>query len=381
MKKPSLVASGQIRGDLSELKPFLYIAKQGGLPSGHKRKSEACKGLYWVNEVCGSGAYPRTGVVLPIESCQDDGTREAFTQLVNLLRTGEDFHSMVKARRQAQRTLNDAFGDAVQIEHLTDLDGFVSLKPSKGLFSLLSRYFVYVDAISDNPSGVARPVSYKRFAWESYGLFMEWFYDRIEGATWGWEHIRPYLVFGETCVLDFPGSRNVIERPSFDPAKYFCVAPHVTNARSSVSFTMGRHGTVTMHIELDTGESVDVCYSDCWSPFRTMIEWIKMVDHGDIPAQFDIDEEVTDKRLLAYSTDDVDRILLEVRDPYDPDEVFLAGIVDRLQFVRTFRSALREFFDKSFNPDLWDASADGDPTMLRASVLGDPWFSKANPSS
>jgi len=102
-----------------------------------------------------------------------------------------------------------------------------------------------------------------------------------------------------------------------------------------------------------------------------------MLDRHDIPAQFHIDEEGVEKTLAVFSTDDMSRVLFRIVDRYT-DEVFIEGIVDRIQLIEAFRLELRRFFNNDFDPTHWRGFDVGeeDGSGLKAFMLGDPWLTR-----
>ena len=273
-----------------------------------------------------------------------------------------------RIRKKAQDLLDKTLSGAVVISSRTGLDGFVRLERTAGLFPLLTRHFVYVDAFRDAPEGPARPASYRPFTWGSYGQFLEWFNERTPQLRWGWEHCDPYLVFGKACVLsDRPQESGIISTPALRLDRYFSIAPHVKDEKVAISFEMGEYGWPSLR--MTPGDRfVGIDLSGVFSPFRTMIEWLKMVDRGDIPAVFEIDEEGTIKILSAFNTNDSERILLLVTDQYEDQQLFLDGIVGRQDFVGSFKIALRRFLEEKFDPEHW--RDDDDPPASQGGCLG-----------
>ena len=370
--------SGEIAGSLANLTPFIYIARPG---IRNKEKIPNCnenrKGLFTLNRSSGEGTYPHIGVILPVRRCKDDITRHAFEELHQFLQTDTSSTTENEKRKKAEALLYSHFSGAVKIHSRSELGGFTELIPDRALFQLLSKSFEYVDAIRDNPEGLAEPASYSAFKWPSYGEFMEWLYERIESSHWGWEYCHPFFVYDETCYLGaFCSSRDTLEKPSLDLGKFFSIAPHIQDGSLKIKLTMAGYGWVNLTLKSDT-QTANVSLSDVFPPFKELVEWLKMIDRGDISVGVSIDEEGTDKAMYVYKTDDARRLLFRVIDPYDSEKVFLEGIFDRKRFVFEFRNALKEFFTNDFDPERWDRldhSDSDNPLSIKDLILADPWI-------
>lgn len=377
---PLYFTSGEIAGSLSNLIPFIYIARRG---IRNKERIPNCnenrKGLFTLNRRAGEGACPHIGVIVPVNRCKDDNTRHTFEQLHKFLQMDTSGTTENEKREKAEALLLPHFSGTVKIHNRSELSGFVELIPDRALFQHLSKSFEYIDAIRDNPEGLAEPASYSAFKWSSYGEFMEWFYERIESFHWGWEYCYPFFVYDQTCYLGaFRSSRDILERPSLDLGKFFLVAPHIINNFLNVKFTMGCYGWVKLIMASDA-QTANISLSNVFPPFKELVEWLKMIDRGDIPVGVSIDEEGTDKAMYVYKTNDTRRILFRVIDPYDSEKVFLEDIFDRKKFVLEFRNALKEFFTNDFDLEKWDKLDHSDsenPVSIKDQILADPWINK-----
>jgi len=376
----SCITSGEIAGNLANLTPFIYIARQGvrskdSTPSRAERK----RGLFAICRGTGNYACPNIGVIVPINQCGDDKVRHALSELRHFLQTANSHETDKEKRNEAQALLEVHLKGAFKIHDRAELAGFIELTPNRKFFQVLSKSCSYVDAIMDNPNGIAEPVSYSKFKWSSYGEFMEWFYKRIPCRSWGWEFCYPYFVYDQTCYLGaFRFSRDMLVKPTLDLDKFFIIAPHIENLPLKLEFSMSVYGWIDLC--LTTGlQTAYISLSDAFSPFKELMEWLKMIDRGDVPISFNIDEEGTDKKMLAYGTDDPRRIFFRVIEPYDQKTVFFEGIFDRKEFVSVFKKALRKFFTESFDSEKWrepDQSDSEDSLSIKDRILADPWIAE-----
>ena len=167
---------------------------------------------------------------------------------------------------------------------------------------------------------------------------------------------------------DIQGNLSEIH-PSLNLAEYFNIRPDVQNRKVMAKLVMGEYGWADLFLALDD-DMVKIDLSYVYPAFDMMLEWVKRIDRGDIPVQFDIDEEGDEKRLSAFSTDDPTRLFLRVVDVYNEEQVFVEGTVSRAELVHAFRDELLRFFSSEFVPDEWDDSGDD----LKERMLTDSWL-------
>jgi len=376
----SCITSGEIAGSLIDLIPFLYIARPGVRSKERTPSREGEKrGIFAISRVAGNGACPSIGIIIPISQCNDEKVRHALSELRHFLQTGGSHETDKEKRKEAQALLDAHLKGAFKIHERAGLDGFIELTPNKRFFQVLSKSCNYVDAIMDNPDGIVEPISYSKFKWSSYGEFMEWFYERIPCRSWGWEFCYTYFVYNQTCYLGaFRFSRDMLVKPTLDLDKFFIIAPHIENLSLKVELSMSGYGWIDLCLTAGL-HTVNISLSDVFSPFKELIEWLKMIDRGDVPISFNIDEEGTDKKIYAYGTDDPRRIFFRVVEPYDQEIIFMEGIFDRKEFVSDFKTAMRKFFDESFDSEKWrepDQSDSEDSLSIKDRILADPWIAE-----
>ena len=366
---------GSIHGNLQEMEPFFFIARRGAwLREQKARVSEKRKGRFIVGAIAGNGICPMLGVILPLSSCRDENVKSRLLELHQYLAQNADTDDNLGRFMAAQTKLLQYFGGLLKLDEHARLDGYVEMERTKGLFEFLAEHFDYIEELDDDPAGNAKPTVCKPFIWKSYGEFLEWFYSGAMSLNGSWDHLNPFLVFDRTGFLENRWSSHTdVVNVSANFEKYFTIKPEVENQNVSVRLEMGEYGWASLHITIESS-SVEIALSNVFPPFETMLEWIKRVSGNDIPSYFDIDEEGHEKRLAVFSTDDPERVLFRVIEPYDNEEVFVEGIVSRLELVTAFRNELLRFFWTEFNPKHWDSN-DEKKYPLKQRMLSDSWLS------
>lgn len=365
---------GEIKGSLSEIQPFFYIARRGArLREQKARVRNRMQGLFVVNAVSGNGVCPKIGVILPFSRCRDEKLRESLFQIHGLLARNKDVDDIKAHYAAIKSRLRKDFGDTLQISEHGSLNGFVSFERTSGLFSLLAEHFDYVTEFDDDSNGVATPTAFEAFQCKSYGEFLEWFNNRAISNEWGWDHCYPHIVFNDTGLINMSSSEpSDIVHPAFNLADYFCIRPDLQNRKITVKLVMGEYGWADLFLTLDE-DSIGIDLSCVYPPFDSLLEWVKRIARGDIPVQFDIDEEGDEKRLAALSTGDHSRIFLRVTDVYDEEKVFVEGIVSRSELVQAFKDEFLRFFSNEFDPDVWEYSND-EGYSLKQRIVTDSWL-------
>jgi hypothetical protein len=311
--------------------------------------SDKAQGIFVVNILAGTGVCPQIGLLLPVGRCKNPEIRATLEKLCALLSTSTAWDAPIR-RTAAQALLDEELGGALRIVPKAGLDGYLSLEPGRGIFSLLSEHFEYVDKFLDDPGGSAVPTQFRSFPWQGYGEVVEWLYDRVASSYNSWNLCNLYLMYDRVTDLvpDFGNARAEIVMPDFNPGKYYRIAPEVTDLHVEVRLKVGDAGWDYLAITVGADE-VRIRISGVFSPYEVMLQWVRMVSQGDVPAEFDIDEEGTDKRLCALATGDPERVWLRVIDPYDHMKVFVEGIVNRRQLAGAFEEELVRYFRNEFD--------------------------------
>lgn len=368
--------TGEIKGSLSHLQPFFLLAQSGSSGRVRRRRvREQSKGRFAIGLTSGDGCAFKFGVILPVSACRDESARKTLLSLRECLVSGNRYFTAKSMRAKAQAILDERFRGALKIDPNASLCGEISFERNRSLFRFFSKQFEYVEALHDNPNGLAKPLILEPFRWPSYGEFMEWFNEGIEDEKWYWAHCDPYLVFDKTCLFSaIDEGTPEVERCSLDPSRFFTVAEEIMNERVSVRFEMSDSGWAYLHLGMG-GETKRISLSDVFPPFYALVAWLKMLDRDDIPARFHIDEEGEEKTLAVYSTNDAARVLLRVTDRYT-DEMFLEGIVAREQLLEEFKQALRDFFQDDFDPEQWreDEPEELGFPSLHDRMINDGWL-------
>lgn len=372
--------SGEIAGDLSELQPFIYIFRRGGMgmdscgPGAEKKK-----GLFVVNEKFGNGCFIKNGILLPLSTCKDERIRSVLLMLGKTLSHDPLCDGAESRRRQAQMIIDAALCADIRVASHADMGGNIEFERSRAFFQMLADNFSYVEEVFDDPNGLATPVRLQPFPYKSYGEYLEWYYERMESDTWGWDHCTPSLVFEGTSYLgDWHSYRDALERPCFGLDKHFLVNPAMLDQPVAVRLEMeNRWDWIYLHLEVGS-QKLEVVLSNTFPPVELLVEWLKSIGRGDLSVRFRVEEEGPEKKFEAYATNDPDRVLLRILNAYCDEQkgVFIEAIVNRRQFVEAFRTAMREFFRTEFNPEAWHGSS-GDPVEsghLGDQILADPWF-------
>jgi len=370
--------TGEIKGSLSKLEPFLLLARAGvSYVARRRRITERGKGRFIISQAVDKGAAPIQGLILPVSHCRNAAIKAALMNLRDYLVSAYQYHRAKQVRDQAQASLSEVFGEDLRIHPRASLDGFVELENTKGLFRVLSDNFDYVESVRDDPNGIVEPLIFQRFSWPSYGQFLQWYYDIMEQPPWwGWDHFMIYLVFDKTALLgNVEFGRDQVVKPSLDLSRYFVIAPEVITQTVSAQFEMDAYGWAFLCVVL--GEKrVEILLSDVYPPFDELLSWLKMLDRCDLPARFCIDEEGDEKALAVFSTNNMSRVLFRIVDRYS-DEVFIEGIVEREQLIDTFRQGLLTFFKDEFDPSHWrDDGDEEDSSNLKEMMLADPWLNR-----
>ena len=155
--------TGEIKGSLSKLEPFLLLARAGVSYAARRRRiSERGKGRFIISQTVDKGSAPKQGLILPVSRCRNEAIRAALINLRDYLVSAYQYHRTTQVRDQAQASLSEVFGD--DLFDKTALLGNVEFgrdrveKPSLDL----SRYFVIA------PQIITQTVS-AQFEMEEYG--------------------------------------------------------------------------------------------------------------------------------------------------------------------------------------------------------------------
>jgi len=377
---------GQLRGQLGELLPFLYIAQYGA--SGRDlraRTTDTAPGLFAIGACTGGdrpGVATRVGLVLPLRLCRDEKARVALQEISALI-GGQQQTDLSDKRHAVQAKLDEAFGGDLMIADKESLDGFFALKPGPGLFRTLHESFDYVTEVFDNPAGTVRVTGAARFHWRAYGELMEWYHCLRGSDRFGaWSALTPFFVSGNTGALNSYSTerwaRAGLHTPAEEPSKWFVIRSGLPDAQIGIRLEKGEYGWAKLHVTLDASTAT-IHLSNVFDPFDELVAWGREVDAGDLPIQMEIDEEGQEAVLTVLRTENPERVLLRVIRKYS-DEFLLEGIVARTSVAAALKSELRRFFTTEFDPQHWDMGHDDDPEdgyiQIKDRVLNHAWLAQ-----
>lgn len=365
---------GMIKGDLTEMLPFIYIFQNGNCGRRFKLPmSNEVTGIFGVNAHIGSGIFYRKGLILPLATCRVEKIKQAFLKLKECVAEGPVTPEAKKRRDKAQRILRNTFMGQVRLASGASLDGCIEFQNNSELFQILFEHFEYIEEVLDNTNGQVKPVKYRPFESRTYGEFLEKFHRNLGDAKWGYSHCKIALLYEATGDIDrFIFSSDGLTMLETNLHKNFAVKRSVRNQPVTVRLEQEkRWDWIYLHLNIGK-ESVTIVLSNSFPPVKTLIAWLKSIARGDMPVRFDIEEEGTEKRLSAYSTDNPERILIHIGNTYDGDEV-INNIVSRIEFVESFRVAIRDFFRSEFDPEPWSNHGEDD---IQEIINGDPWISR-----
>ncbi len=358
---PRLIArrtGGQILGRISAWLPCLLIGIRGSNWANVRgRRSRHVPGIFCVGARVSSPAGQVTlyeGFLLPVSLCTNPQTRETLCKVADVLTSPA---SLRRRRAEVNRLLAETFGpDLVQRpDSLTD--SFVVFEWSAGLLDRLCAEFRYVTEIDDDSAGEARIISSQPFAWHRKADLVETLASRAPATNpvKVWRVPDIYLVTSEISslrhLLDQRYSHARLLRPNLSLARWFQVRPGTVPVR--VAFVMEEWGWARLEISLDDAPFATVDLSNCYCPFDDLISWTREVAEGDLPRGVAIDEEGSDAYLVAYPTDDPERLLFRVTRNTRNESVLAEGVVKRTDLARGFLDALIRFFQHDFAPEHW----------------------------
>lgn len=381
MEKTFKRCCGGIRGDLSELLPFIYIFRRGNMGrQGDFPNKKRLEGIFAVNEVRNHGCYYKHGVILPLATCKDENIRSTLARLKETLTFDLNDSNAGARRKQADQLLSPVFGNRVRLAKDAAMGGYVEFAPDSSFFQMLAENFQYLTEIMDSPTegGHAVPMAFQPFPHTTYGSYLEWFYQQTGDGDRGWSHCVPALVFDSACEVYeyFEHKRNLIRPPSI-LERHFQIRLDVLDIPVATEFRMASCGGDIEFILRVGDKSQWIDLTNAYPPIENLIEWLKAIEREDMPVAFEVDDEDLDTTLSAYPTADEDRILLQVthRKSIKDREPSVDAIIDRQQLIAAFKSELVRFFQKDFDPETWHGRefAPGE-WHLGVHVLEDPWF-------
>ncbi len=110
-------------------------------------------------------------------------------------------------------------------------------------------------------------------------------------------------------------------------------------------------GWININISVD-GIQTTLWASGLFPPFNNLVKFLIHIMEGNLPAQFELEEEGPYKFFLAEAVRE-DPALFHFRLTGNENEVFLDNLFDRNQFVYAFFDDLTLFLDTAFDEGDW----------------------------
>jgi len=373
---PDELPCGQILGDVSGIGPFLFIAMERPDAFFNQRRINLGRpGIYLLEHETYPNATRLAGFILPLDTCRDDALRQGLGEAAAILteRPVKHFRRERAVARLVAAGLPVMFGKNSQAAYgCLALDGLAAALPHLG------GAIDHVSSVFDDPQGATRIVSTQPFPWDDYLSMLQWMYDGKTDLPWS--HPSLFLVTdGVRSVRkwwrDYWITRQVIT-PELRLSDWFRVRDDLSDQSMTVTLSQEDHGWARLEVTLgDQGIEIDL--SNVYPPFETMIEWMKRIDAEAEATAFEIEEEGPVKRLEVLTTDDSRRLLFLVSDSF-LETIYIQGIVNRNQMVKSFKTAIFRFFRDEFSAERWDGDDPEPGEQMRQDILADQWFLDAH---
>lgn len=215
----------------------------------------------------------------------------------------------------------------------------------------------YVTAVSDEKEISTRILEHVPFRFESHGELLEWADMNVR------QHhaIQPFALFLANSLSHVPDmfsgtrERRTMFRPSEYAMRFSIPNPSVSSAGVGIHFEDDGYGWVILRIILG-GQDIEIFFSYVYDPFPSLLEWLQAILSDDLPIGFEVDEEGTEKLLIAHAFD-ANRMLFAVVDKWDRTE-YGAAVVDRGAFLAVFHKELNDFLrdPNRFDKEGWKAT-------------------------
>lgn len=369
---------GQIDGSMEDMLPCLFIGDFGVGAERNSRMKKSLAGIFVLGEPSGNGACPCKGLIIPLHRIQDETLRCTLLNLQKYLcnetNHGDYLERVTLAQLALDNTLKGCLTISRQCTSLTNMIHFDRVT-SKSIYKLLAGQADYVAKIREESNGKSIATAYEPFTWNNYYEFTEWFNEVLGDKRWGISLPSPSLIFDNASALaDYAdtATRSQLVIPGLNPAAFFSIRPDVVDQSLNVKINMETSGWANMELSLGLSDRV-IYLSNVYPPFEPLIEWLKLIDQGNLPVQIEIDEEGIETCLTAYPTESHERLYFTVSDKYDVTKVSIQAIINRIDLVNTFRDELRRFFAEDFDAEEWD-SDDSEESPLLLRIKSDNWI-------
>ena len=363
------IERGALRGAPNSLTPCFLLAR-GGARDGRWHRAGVQAGIFHFGERYFDSRSSRPhvwlhhGIVLPLSLCCNAPLREKlmeFAQLVvHPMSDDSALGKLVTAsqrRTDLQAWLNQRDLGCLRLLDRGPVGSWIRLELASETFRKVLSYCEYVTAVSDKADTSTRILEHAPFKFESHGELLEW----VDLDTRSHHAIQPfalYLANDLSRVPDmFSGTRQ--RKTTFRPSEYamrFSIPDGAAiSADVGIHFEVDDFGWVILRMTLGE-QDIEVDFSHVYDPFPSLLEWLQAILVGDLPIGFEIDEEGTERLLIAHAFDN-GRLLFAVLDKWDRTE-FGAAIVDREALLAAFHKELNDFLRDPgrFNTDDWEAT-------------------------
>lgn len=173
---------------------------------------------------------------------------------------------------------------------------------------------------------------------------------------------------------------------SYKPAPYIDKFMRLRDDVRTVDFS-GRlkqadQGFGWIYLDLTFGEeTARVVFSNVVDdPLPNLLDWLKVIDEGDLPTGVEIDDERTIVRWECRAAGQ-DRLLVSVIDELKFDQQ-AAAVVDRRVFLTSLRLEYTRFVrEELLVLDWFDDSPVPDPSVYREKILSHPFLNPQGPDA
>ena len=144
-------------------------------------------------------------------------------------------------------------------------------------------------------------------------------------------------------------------RPSGYAMRFSTPDGSASSSDIGIHFEADGFGWVILRITLGE-QDIEIDLSHVYDPFPSLLEWLRAISVNDLPIGFEIDEEGTQKWLIAHAFD-TGRLLFAVLDKWERTE-FGVAVVDRDALLAAFHKELTNFLrdPDRFNTEDWEAT-------------------------
>ena len=355
--KVKRIERGALRGAPDALTPCFLLARGGARDVRDERGRYAGTkaGIFHFGEnrmAPGSerpGVSPHHGMILPLSLCGSASLREKLVQFAQLVAhpttDGPASGRLVCAsqrRADLQAWLNERGLGCLRLLDKEPISSWVRFEIVPGVFREVLSHCEYVTAVSDRKDISTRILEHAPFRLESHGELLEW--DGLNVLLY--HGIPPFYLFLANDLAHAPDmfsgteERRAMFRPPGYAMRFSIPDASVSSSDVDVHYEDEGDGWGTLRITLGE-QDIEIFVSDVFGPFPSLHEWLQAIRSNDLPIGFEIDEEGTDKLLIAHAFD-TGRLLFAVLDKWDGTE-FGAAVVDRDVFLAAFHKELNDF--------------------------------------